>query len=90
MLEDLRNRNYTPSHGSWLNQAEIEIDILSRQCLGARRIPDLKTLRMEVRGWNRRINRARTKINWQFGRKAARRKFGCQTKRSSRLLSAPG
>jgi hypothetical protein len=39
----------TPTHGSWLNQAEIEIGILSRQCLGTRRIPDLKTLRRETR-----------------------------------------
>jgi transposase len=76
--------HYTPTHGSWLNQAEIEIGILSRQCLGTRRIPDLKTLRQEVRAWNRRINRARTKIHWQFDRKAARRKFGYQTKRSKR------
>jgi hypothetical protein len=34
--------HYTPTHGSWLNQAEIEIGIFSRQCLGTRRIPDLK------------------------------------------------
>jgi len=67
--------HYTPTHGSWLNQAEIEIGIFSRQCLGARRIPDLKTLRQETRAWNRRINRAHTKINWKFDRKAARRKF---------------
>jgi hypothetical protein len=68
--------HYTPTHGSWLNQAEIEIGIFSRQCLGTRRIPDLKILRREVRAWNRRINRARTRINWIFDRKAARRKFG--------------
>ena len=66
--------HYTPKHGSWLNQAEIEIGILSRQCLGNRRIPDLKTLRREVRAWNRRMNRDR--INWKFDRRAARRKFG--------------
>jgi hypothetical protein len=71
--------HHTPTHGSWLNQAEIEIGILSRQCLGTRRIPDLKTLCREVRAWNRRINRARTKINWAFDRKAARRKFGYKT-----------
>src|SRR5271166_1283912 len=76
--------HYTPTHGSWLNQAEIEIGIFSRQCPGTRRIPDLDTLRKEVRAWNRRINRAHTKINWQFDRKAARRKFGYQTKRSKR------
>ena len=68
--------HYTPTHGSWLNQAEIEIGIFSRQCLGTRRIPDLKTLRREARAWNRRMNRARTKINWKFDRKTARRKFG--------------
>jgi DDE superfamily endonuclease len=37
--------HFTPTHGSWLNQAEIEIGIFSRQCLGTRRIPDLETLR---------------------------------------------
>ena len=68
--------HYTPKHGSWLNQAEIEIGILSRQCLGNRRIPDLKTLRREVRAWNRRMNRDRIRINWKFDRRAARRKFG--------------
>ena len=67
--------HYTPTHGSWLNQAEIEIGIFARQCLGTRRIPDLKTLRCEARAWNRRINRDRVKINWKFDRKAARRKF---------------
>jgi hypothetical protein len=72
--------HYTPTHGSWLNQAEIEIGIFSRQCLGFRRIPDLKTLRREARAWNCRMNRARTKINWRFTRKAARRKFGYRTK----------
>jgi hypothetical protein len=72
--------HYTPTHGSWLNQAEIEIGILSRQCLGSRRIPDLATLRREVRAWNLRMNRARTRINWKFDRKAARRKFGYKRK----------
>jgi hypothetical protein len=41
--------HYTPTHGSWLNQAEIEIGLLSRQCLGKRRIPDLESLCREVR-----------------------------------------
>ncbi len=70
----------TPSHGSWLNQAEIEIGLLSRQCLGSRRIPDLKTLRREVRAWNRDINRRHTRINGTFDRKAARRQFGYKRK----------
>ena len=68
--------HYTPTHGSWLNQAELEISLFARQCLGRRRIPDLTTLRRETRAWNRRINRARTRINWRFNRRAARRKFG--------------
>jgi hypothetical protein len=72
--------HYTPKHGSWLNQAEIEIGLFSRQCLGKRRIPDLHSLRQEAHAWNRRINRARTKINWKFTRKAARRKFGYKRK----------
>jgi DDE superfamily endonuclease len=67
--------HYTPTHGSWLNQAEIEIGLFMRQCLGRRRIPDLKALRRESRAWNRRINRTRTKIRWRFDRKTARHKF---------------
>jgi len=72
--------HYTPKHGSWLNQAEIEIGMLVRQCLGKRRIPDLKTLRREIRAWNRRMNRDRVKINWTFDRKAARQKIGYKSK----------
>jgi DDE superfamily endonuclease len=67
--------HYTPTHGSWLNQAEIEIGLFSRQCLGHRRIPDLKTLRRESRAWNGRMNRDQIKINWKFDRRTARRKF---------------
>jgi hypothetical protein len=76
--------HYTPTHGSWLNQAEIEIGIFSRQCLGTRRIPDLQTLRRETRAWNRRMNRDRVRINWKFDRQAARRKFGYKRKPSRR------
>ena len=76
--------HYTPTHGSWLNQAEIEIGLFSRQCLGKRRIPDLKTLRRESRAWNRRMNRDRIQINWKFDRKTARRKFGYKKKYSKR------
>ena len=68
--------HYTPKHGSWLNQAEIEISLFSRQCLGSRRIPTLTMLKRQATAWNRRTNRARVKINWKFDRKAARKKFG--------------
>ena len=71
--------HYTPKHGSWLNQAEIEIALFSRQCLGKRRIPDLPTLRSESRAWNRRTNRVGTLIHWKFDRKTARKKFGYTT-----------
>jgi hypothetical protein len=72
--------HYTPKHGSWLNQAEIEIGLFARQCLGNRRIPDLKRLRRESRAWNRRMNHDQIKINWQFDRRAARRNFGYKYK----------
>jgi hypothetical protein len=70
--------HHTPKHGSWLNQAEIEISLFSRQCLGTRRISSLGHLQGETQAWNRTMNRARTKINWRFSRKDARRKFGYQ------------
>jgi DDE superfamily endonuclease/Homeodomain-like domain len=76
--------HYTPTHGSWLNQAEIEIGIFCRQCLGTRRIPDLETLRRETKAWNRRMNRDGIQINWKFDRKTARRKFGYKRKFSRR------
>jgi hypothetical protein len=62
---------YTPKHGSWLNRAEIEVILLSRQCLGQRRIGDLPALCAEVHAWERRINRDRTTINWKLTRKQA-------------------
>jgi hypothetical protein len=67
--------HYTPKHGSWLDQAGIEIGLFSRQCLGNRCIADLKTLARETRARNRRMNTARTCIHWKFGRKDASRKF---------------
>jgi transposase len=68
--------HYTPKHGSWLNQAEIEISLLSRQCLGRRRIASLELLRTEARAWNTQMNLAETKISWQFTRKDARLRLG--------------
>ncbi len=67
--------HYTPKHGSWLDQAEIELSLYSRQCLGTRRIPDLETLKRETKAWNRQANRKRTRINWRFTRKKARKLF---------------
>jgi hypothetical protein len=74
-LWDRLTVHYTPKHGSWLNQAEIELSLFSRQCLGTRRIPELAVLRQETKVWNRDANRRRTKINWRFTRRKARRLF---------------
>jgi hypothetical protein len=51
----------TPKHGSWLNQAEIEISLFARQCLARRRIPTLAKLRQEAGAWNARANHDRVK-----------------------------
>ncbi|MGB6691854.1 MAG: IS630 family transposase [Terracidiphilus sp.] len=68
--------HYTPKHGSWLNQAEIEISLFSRECLGLRRIPSLPDLSRAAQAWNRRMNRDHVVINWKFTPKKARQKFG--------------
>ena len=76
--------HFTPKHGSWLNQAEIELSLVSRGCLGSRRISDLAELKSETRAWNTRANRAKTCIRWRFTRTDARTKFGYQTNFSTR------
>ena len=68
--------HYTPKHGIWLNQAEIEISLFSRQCLGWQRIPSLERLQQQAKAWNRQMNRDGVTINWQFTRRKARKKFG--------------
>jgi hypothetical protein len=57
--------HYTPEHGSWLNMAEIELSILSRQCTN-RRISDQLTLSAEVAAWEKDRNNVKVQINWQF------------------------
>lgn len=76
--------HFTPKHGSWLNQAEIELSLVSRGCLGSRRIDTLAQLRVETRAWNTRANRAKTRIRWRFTRREARKKFGYQKNISNR------
>ncbi len=66
--------HFTPKHGSWLNVAEIELSVLSRQCLD-RRIPDLPTLDREVAAWQHRRNAAGGCIDWQFTTADARIKL---------------
>ena len=57
--------HYTPKHGSWLNMAEIELDVLSRQCLN-RRIPNKDMLTRQVQAWQERRNRDVVRVNWRF------------------------
>ena len=64
----------TPVHASWLNQAEIEIGAMDRQCLD-RRIPDEVTLRREVGAWTDERNKRGVKIRWTFTREKAEVKF---------------
>jgi DDE superfamily endonuclease len=66
--------HYTPKHGSWLNLAESELAVLSRQCL-ARRIPDAATLASEVAAWRKRRNTHHAKANWHFTSADARVKL---------------
>ncbi len=66
--------HYTPKHGSWLNMAEIEFSVLSRQCL-SRRIPDQETLKGEVQAWQNRRNAQRAIVKWQFTTNGARIKL---------------
>jgi hypothetical protein len=66
--------HYTPVHGSWLNMAELEFSMLSRQCL-ARRIPDRDTLNTEIAAWQTARNEQRATITWQFTVEDARRKL---------------
>jgi len=65
---------HTPKHGSWLNMAEIELNVLTRQCL-ARRIPDKQTLTKETEAWQDARNRKKANIDWQFTTEDARTKL---------------
>jgi DDE superfamily endonuclease len=65
---------YTPKHGSWLNMAEIELNVLTGQCLN-RRIDDIGIVRKEVRAWQEFRNNKNAKVNWQFTTKDARIKL---------------
>jgi DDE superfamily endonuclease len=66
--------HYTPKHGSWLNQAEIEFSVLSGQCLD-RRLGDRATLEREVAAWEAERNQARSTVDWRFTSAAARTKL---------------
>jgi hypothetical protein len=66
--------HHTPKHGSWLNMAEIELSVLSRQCL-QRRVPDFERLEAEAAAWQERREAAGVKIDWRFSKDDARIKL---------------
>ena len=66
--------HFTPAHASWLNMAEIELSVMSQQCLN-RRLPDEWTLAMELLAWEQTSNDIGRKINWSFTTDDAKRVF---------------
>ena len=66
--------HYTPKHGSWLNIAEIELNVMTRQCL-SQRISDIEKLRQELSAWEQDRNGHAACIQWQFTTDKARTKL---------------
>ncbi len=66
--------HYTPRNGSWLNVAEVELAVLTEQCL-RRRIGNAEALDRELAAWQRRRNQEAGKVNWQFTTEDARVKL---------------
>lgn len=73
-LADKLEIHHSPKHGSWLDMAEIEIGILSRQCLN-RRLEDIEQLRTEVTAWERDRNHRSVNVDWRFRTADARIKL---------------
>jgi len=65
---------YTPKHGNWLNVAEVEINVMIRQCLN-RRIDSIDVLRNEVAAWQEERDQIQAKVDWQFTTEDARIKI---------------
>ena len=66
---------YTPTHASWLNQAEIVIGMYTRQCLGNTRIDCIEVLKKKTKSWNRIANEKNVTIKWKFNKVDAKEKF---------------
>jgi hypothetical protein len=73
-IADKLEIHYTPKHGSWLDMAEIELGILSRQCL-SRRIENMEQLEKEALAWEKNRNAKKEKVDWQFTTADARIKL---------------
>jgi len=65
---------YTPKHGSWLNMAEIEINVMSRECLGEK-IANVKLLNQQLKPWIKQRNKEKKKIYWKFTKQDADKKL---------------
>ncbi|MBK8506143.1 MAG: transposase [Saprospiraceae bacterium] len=65
---------FTPKHGSWLNMAEIELNVMNKQCLN-RHIDNREQIEIEIEAWQNQRNNKKNKINWQFTDKDARIKL---------------
>ena len=66
--------HYTPKHGSWLNIAEIEISVMSKQCT-KRRLPNMEVLKNELMAWVKERNNDKIGVNWRFRTNDARVKL---------------
>lgn len=66
--------HYTPKHGNWLDMAEIELNVMTRQCLN-RRLDSIELVRNEIAAWETAQNNAKRKIKWQFTTEDARTKL---------------
>jgi transposase len=73
-LRDKLEIHYTPKHGSWLNMAEIEINVLVNHGL-SKRVSSIQQMRKEVAAWNKARNKTASRINWRFATENARVKF---------------
>lgn len=73
-IADKLDIQYTPKHGSWLNMAEIEFSVLSRQCLN-RRIGSVEELVREIKSWEKERNGMEIRCNWRFRTEDARVKL---------------
>jgi hypothetical protein len=73
-LADRLDIRHTPKHGSWLNIAEIELSVMTRQCL-SRRMPDISTMQRETTAWTKARTKSQAGIDWQFKTDDARIKL---------------
>jgi hypothetical protein len=74
----------TPKHARWLNMTELDLSLLSRECLGKRRLCGACALHRETRAWSRRATRQRRTIQWTFACKRARAMFGYEPIKNAR------